>query len=107
MVNEVFTLAQQGVRSGFVGTERQWYQGKTPEGAHASLSILIQMYLIPGIQRIRFTTSHPVHLLMTDAYANTPALVSHLHLPVPSGSDLILSAKRNHTKIQYLTKSRK
>ena len=64
---------------------------------------------IPGIERIRYTTSHPVEFsdALINAYADIPQLVSHLHLPVQSGSDKILAAmKRGHTALEYKSKIR-
>lgn len=65
---------------------------------------------VPGIDRIRYTTSHPVEFsdALIDVYAQVPELVSHLHLPVQSGSDRILMAmKRGHTCLEYKSKLRK
>ena len=81
------------------------------DGEMADLALLISIVAqIDGIERIRFTTSHPVEFSdrLIDAYRDVPELVSHLHLPVQSGSDKILGLmKRGHTAIEYKSKLRK
>ena len=79
-----------------------------PAAAPADLAELIHyVAAIPGIERIRYTTSHPVEFTdaLLEAYEHVPELVSHLHLPVQSGSDRILSLmKRGHTAADYVRK---
>ena len=81
------------------------------DGEVADLALLISIIAqIEGIDRIRFTTSHPVEFSdrLIETYAEVPELVSHLHLPVQAGSDKILSLmKRGHTSIEYKSKIRK
>jgi tRNA-2-methylthio-N6-dimethylallyladenosine synthase len=81
------------------------------DGGVCDLGLLIQFLAqLPGIGRLRFTTSHPVEFndSLIQAYADTPALVSHLHLPVQAGSDRILAAmKRGHTVLEFKQKMRK
>ncbi|WP_156498235.1 MiaB/RimO family radical SAM methylthiotransferase, partial [Oleiphilus sp. HI0043] len=87
------------------------YQGETHDGDMMDLAELITLTAaIEGIDRIRFTTSHPVEFSdsLIDVYADTPELVSHLHLPVQSGSDRILNAmKRGHMALEYKSKIRR
>ena len=111
VMREVVSLAQQGVREiNLLGQNVNSYRGDL-DGAQVDLAELIHYVAqIEGIERIRFTTSHPIdfgdHLI--DAFANEPKLVNHLHLPVQSGSDRVLSAmKRNHTILEYKSKIRK
>ena len=87
------------------------YRGETHDGDVMDLAELITFIAaIDGIDRIRFTTSHPVEFsdALIDVYAEVPELVSHLHLPVQSGSDRILAAmKRGHTALEYKSKIRR
>ena len=87
------------------------YRGEMDDGDFADLALLIHyVAAIDGIDRIRYTTSHPVEFSdnLIDAYATVPELVSHLHLPVQSGSDRILSMmKRGHSAIEYKHKINK
>src|SRR3569833_516990 len=87
------------------------YRGPMHDGTPADFALLIRYVAqIPGIARIRYTTSHPVEFSarLIRAYAEVPELVSHLHLPVQSGSDRILMAmKRGHTALEYKAKIRK
>jgi tRNA-2-methylthio-N6-dimethylallyladenosine synthase len=80
------------------------------EAETADLALLIRyVAAIEGIERIRFTTSHPVEFTdsLIEAYADVPELVDHLHLPVQSGSDRILAQmKRGHTALEYRAKIR-
>lgn len=106
---EVVHLAQQGVREiNFLGQNVNAYRGARHDGDFADLAELITVTAgIDGIDRIRFTTSHPVEFgdSLIDAYQDVPELVSHLHLPVQSGSDSILKAmKRGHTAAEYIEK---
>jgi len=87
------------------------YRGDMPDGSICDFAELIPFVAsIDGIDRIRYTTSHPVEFsdALIDVYAQVPELVSHLHLPVQSGSDKILMAmKRGHTAIEYKSKIRR
>ena len=84
------------------------YRGTADSGGHADLATLIHFIAaIDGIERIRFTTSHPVEFgdSLVEAYAQVDKLVSFLHLPVQSGSDRLLAAmKRGHTAAEYIEK---
>jgi tRNA-2-methylthio-N6-dimethylallyladenosine synthase len=109
---EVAQLAQQGVREvNLLGQNVNAYQGTLHEGGTADLAYLLHFVAaVKGIDRIRFTTSHPVEFSssLIEAYATVPSLVNHLHLPVQSGSDRILSLmKRGHTVLEYKSKLRK
>lgn len=116
VLEEVAQLAAQGVREiNLLGQNVNAYRGEMPEGDSqtggiARLSDLIRMVAaVEGIDRIRFTTSHPVEFTddLIAVYADVPELVSHLHLPVQSGSDRILAQmKRNHTVLEYKSKIR-
>ena len=87
------------------------YRGANHEGEIVDFAELLHLVArIPGIERIRYTTSHPVEFsdALIDAYADIPQLVDHLHLPVQSGSDRILAAmKRGHTALEYKSKIRR
>jgi tRNA-2-methylthio-N6-dimethylallyladenosine synthase len=107
----VAQLAQQGVREvTLLGQNVNAYRGLMDDGEIADLALLIHyVAAIDGIDRIRYTTSHPVELSdsLIQAYAEVPELVSHLHLPVQSGSDRILALmKRGHTALEYKAKVR-
>lgn len=109
---EILHLAKQGVREvNLLGQNVNAYRSVAADGSVVDLAELITyVAAIDGIDRIRFTTSHPVEF--TDAliniYQDVPELVSHLHLPVQSGSDRILMAmKRGHTALEYKSKLRK
>lgn len=109
VLEEVRVIADQGVREvNLLGQNVNAYQGETSGGDCADLAELItEVAEIEGIDRIRFTTSHPVEFSDTliDVYAEVPELVSHLHLPVQSGSDRILAAmKRGHKVEDYVQK---
>lgn len=113
---EVVMLAEQGVKEiNFLGQNVNAYQGAMhPEMHHgetADLALLIRYIAqIDGVERIRFTTSHPKEFTdsLIEAYAEVPKLASYLHLPVQSGSDRILSAmKRGHTVLEYKAKIRR
>ena len=109
---EVELLAVQGVKEvNLLGQNVNSYRGLMDDGEVADLALLISIIAqIEGIDRIRFTTSHPVEFSdrLIDTYAEVPELVSHLHLPVQAGSDKILSLmKRGHTAIEYKSKIRK
>lgn len=112
VIAEVVQLAAQGVREvNLLGQNVNAYRGMMEDGSLADLALLITyVAAIDGINRIRFTTSHPNEFSdnLIQAYADVPELVNHLHLPVQSGSDRILSAmKRNHMAIEYKSKIRK
>ena len=112
VIAEVAALAEQGVREvNLLGQNVNAYRGLMDDGDVADLALLITyVAAIDGIDRIRYTTSHPVELSdsLIQAYAEVPELVSHLHLPVQSGSDLILAMmKRGHTAAEYHDKVRR
>ena len=99
-------LAANGVMElTLLGQNVNAYRGELPDGTPADFALLLgQVSKIEGIERIRYTTSHPLEFTqrLIDAYARLPKLVSHLHLPVQSGSDRILSAmKRAYTALEY------
>ena len=109
---EVMELSLQGVKEiNLLGQNVNAYRGTTHEGDVADLADLIHyVAAIDGVERIRFTTSHPVEFTdaLIEAYAHEPKLANYLHLPVQSGSDRILSAmKRGHTALEYKQKIRK
>jgi len=109
---EAVHLAEQGVREiNLLGQNVNAYRGLSHEGEIIDLARLINYIAsIDGIDRIRYTTSHPVEFTgnLINAYAQVPELVSHLHLPVQSGSDRILAAmKRGHTALEYKSIIRK
>jgi len=112
VVEEIQILASQGVREvNLLGQNVNSYRGLTDDGMDTDLALLINIVSqIDGIDRIRFTTSHPVEFSdsLINAYAEVPELVSHLHLPIQSGSDRILSLmKRGHTALEYKSKIRR
>ena len=112
VIAEVASLAEQGVREvNLLGQNVNAYRGPMHDGGIADLATLIYyVAVIDGIDRIRFTTSHPVEFTdsLVQAYAEVPKLASYLHLPVQHGSDRILSAmKRGHTVLEYKQKIRK
>jgi tRNA-2-methylthio-N6-dimethylallyladenosine synthase len=112
VIDEVAQLAEQGVREvNLLGQNVNAYRGPMHDGETADLALLIRyVAAVDGIDRIRYTTSHPVELSdsLIDVYAEVPELVSHLHLPVQSGSDRILAAmKRGHTILEYKAKIRR
>ena len=99
-------LAANGVMElTLLGQNVNAYRGELPDGTPADFALLLgQVSKIEGIERIRYTTSHPLEFTqrLIEAYAKLPKLVSHLHLPVQSGSDRILSAmKRAYTALEY------
>ena len=109
---EILHLASQGVREvNLLGQNVNAYRGDTADGTTIDLAEMITyVAAIDGIDRIRFTTSHPVEFTdaLIEVYNQVPELVSHLHLPVQSGSDRILMAmKRGHTALEYKSKLRK
>ncbi|MBK9243926.1 MAG: tRNA (N6-isopentenyl adenosine(37)-C2)-methylthiotransferase MiaB [Burkholderiales bacterium] len=106
VLTEVADLAGQGVREvTLLGQNVNAYRGAMADGELADLALLLEyVHEIPGIERIRYTTSHPKEFgtRLIDAYGRLPKLVSHVHLPVQSGSDRILAAmKRGYTVLEY------
>ncbi len=106
VLKEVRSLARQGVcEITLLGQNVNGFRGEMDDGTDADLGLLIHyVAAIDGIERIRYTTSHPndMHDSLFDAYRDVPALVSHVHLPVQSGSDRILNLmKRNHKIDSY------
>ena len=109
---EIAHLAAQGVREvNLLGQNVNAFRGEMPDGRICDFAELLPyVAAIDGIDRIRYTTSHPVEFsdALIDVYARLPQLVSHLHLPVQSGSDRILAAmKRGHTVLEYKSKIRR
>ncbi|MGH8671161.1 MAG: tRNA (N6-isopentenyl adenosine(37)-C2)-methylthiotransferase MiaB [Burkholderiales bacterium] len=109
---EVAQLAECEVREiTLLGQNVNAYRGAMHDGDHADLALLLH-YLaeIPGIERLRYTTSHPLEFSQSliDAYASLTKLASHVHLPVQSGSDRVLAAmKRGYTALEYKSKIRR
>ncbi|MCG7907999.1 MAG: tRNA (N6-isopentenyl adenosine(37)-C2)-methylthiotransferase MiaB [Candidatus Thiodiazotropha taylori] len=109
VIAEVVGLAEQGVREiHLLGQNVNAYRGEMHEGGEADLALLIEyVAAIEGVERVRFTTSHPVEFSdsLIDVYAQVPELVSFLHLPVQSGSDRVLAMmKRGHMAVEYKAK---
>jgi tRNA-2-methylthio-N6-dimethylallyladenosine synthase len=112
VMDEVRALARQGVLEiTLLGQNVNAYRGELPGGGHADLAALIYFVAeVPGIERIRFMTSHPVEFRdsLVEAYRDVPQLASYLHLPVQSGSDRVLALmKRGHTALEYRHKIRR
>ena len=112
VIAECVSLAEQGVREiNLLGQNVNAYRGEKHDGSVADLAELITyVAAIDGIGRIRFTTSHPVEFSesLIQVYEDVPELVSHLHLPVQSGSDRVLALmKRGHMALEYKSKIRK
>ena len=120
VIAEVVSLAEQGVRevnllgqnvNGYRGQMDSESDGESGDTDICDLALLISVIAaIDGIERIRFTTSHPIEFgdRLIQAYADVPELASFLHLPVQSGADRVLTAmKRGHTAIEYKSKIRK
>ena len=112
VILEVSQLADKGVREvNLLGQNVNAYRGDNHLGETVDFAELLgYVARIPGIDRIRYTTSHPMEFsdALIDVYADIPALVDHLHLPVQSGSDRILAAmKRNHTALEYKSRIRR
>jgi tRNA-2-methylthio-N6-dimethylallyladenosine synthase len=110
--DEVRQLASQGVREvTLLGQNVNAYAGPMADGAVVDLATLIHhVAAVSGIERIRFTTSHPLELndSLIEAFAHVPQLASHLHLPVQSGSDRVLALmKRGYTAVEFKDKVRK
>ncbi len=112
IIAECASLADQGVREiNLLGQNVNAYRGPMHDGQIADLATIIYyVAVIDGIERIRFTTSHPVEFTdsLIQAYAEVPKLANYLHLPVQHGSDRILARmKRGHTILEYKQKIRK
>jgi tRNA-2-methylthio-N6-dimethylallyladenosine synthase len=112
VLEEVRALAHQGVREiVLLGQNVNGYAGAMADGATVDLSTLLHhVAAVTGIERIRFTTSHPLEFSdsLIEAYASLPQLADHLHLPVQSGSDRILALmKRGYTTLQYKERIRR
>ncbi|MEH6582767.1 MAG: tRNA (N6-isopentenyl adenosine(37)-C2)-methylthiotransferase MiaB [Halioglobus sp.] len=112
VIAEIAHLAEGGVREvNLLGQNVNAFRGPNHLGEIVDFAeLLTYVARIPGIERIRYTTSHPVEFsdALIDAYADIPQLVNHLHLPVQSGSDRILMAmKRGHTALEYKSKIRR
>ena len=112
IMEEIRHLAAQGVREvTLLGQNVNAYDGELEDGETADLALLLEhVAQVSGIERIRFTTSHPLEFSdrLIDAYARIPKLANHLHLPVQSGSDRILTAmKRGYTSLEYKQKIRR
>jgi tRNA-2-methylthio-N6-dimethylallyladenosine synthase len=112
VMDEIRRLVAQGVREvTLLGQNVNAYRGDLGGGGQADLAALIyHVAAVPGIERIRFTTSHPVEFRdsLVEAYRDVRELVSYLHLPVQSGSDRILALmKRGHTALEYRQKIRR
>jgi tRNA-2-methylthio-N6-dimethylallyladenosine synthase len=112
VMDEVRRLVAQGVSEvTLLGQNVNAYRGALDGGGHADLAALIyHVAAVPGVERVRFTTSHPVEFRdsLVEAYRDLPQLASYLHLPVQSGSDRILALmKRGHTALEYKQKIRR
>jgi len=112
VIAEIVALAGQGVREiTFLGQNVNAYRGAMHDGTVCDLAYLIRFTAnIDGVDRVRFTTSHPVEFSssLVSAYAEVPELAGFLHLPVQTGSDRILSLmKRGHTALEYKQKIRR
>ncbi|MBI3902540.1 MAG: tRNA (N6-isopentenyl adenosine(37)-C2)-methylthiotransferase MiaB [Nitrosomonadales bacterium] len=112
VMREILGLTQQGVGEiTLLGQNVNAYRGEMDDGDTADFAFLLQaVAALEGVRRLRYTTSHPREMSsrVVDAYASTPKLVSHLHLPVQSGSDRILAAmKRGYTALEYKSLVRK
>lgn len=113
VLTEIADLADQGVKEiNLLGQNVNAYRGKMGDSSEMADFALLLEYVseVPGIERIRFTTSHPKEFgpRLIEAYARLPKLVDHLHLPVQAGSDRILAAmKRGYTALEYKSIIRK
>ena len=112
VLTEIVGLAQQGVKEvNLLGQNVNAYRGEMPDGGICDFAQLLRIvHEVPGIERMRFTTSHPREFseAIIDCYRDLPKLVSHLHLPIQSGSDRVLSAmKRGYTALEYKSIIRK
>ena len=112
VIAECATLAEKGVREiNLLGQNVNAYRGPMHDGTIADLALLIHyVAAIDGVERVRFTTSHPVEFSqnLIDAYGEVPELANYLHLPVQTGSDRVLALmKRGHTVLEYKQKIRR
>lgn len=112
VIAECATLAEKGVKEiNLLGQNVNAYRGSMHDGTTADLALLIHyVAAIDGVERIRFTTSHPVEFSnsLIEAFGEVPELANYLHLPVQSGSDRVLSMmKRGHTTLEYKQKIRR
>jgi tRNA-2-methylthio-N6-dimethylallyladenosine synthase len=112
VLTEVAELAAQGVKEvTLLGQNVNAYRAPSEDGETADLAMLLEYVAeIPGLERVRYTTSHPREFTarLIDAHAKIPGLVSHVHLPVQSGSDRVLAAmKRGYTAIEYKSIARR
>ncbi len=112
VLSEINQLANQGVREvTLLGQNVNGYRGKDRKGETVDFSLLLYYVSnVDGIERIRYTSSHPIEFSdnLIDAYAEITELVNHVHLPVQSGSDRILATmKRGHTTLEYKSKIKK
>src|SRR5512139_1722975 len=106
VLTEIDDLADHGVREvNLLGQNVNAYRGRLADGETADFALLLGYVAeVPGIERIRYTTSHPKEFTprLIDVYARVPKLVDHLHLPVQAGSDRVLAAmKRGYTTLEY------
>ena len=111
IIEEISKLARQGVREvNLLGQNVNAYRGPIDDDAADLAELIHYVAAVDGIDRVRYTTSHPVEFgeSLLEAYAEVPQLVNHLHLPVQSGSDRILKLmKRGHTAAEYVQKIRR
>ncbi|KMN29862.1 MULTISPECIES: tRNA (N6-isopentenyl adenosine(37)-C2)-methylthiotransferase MiaB [Chromobacterium] len=112
VLTEIAGLAAQGVKEiTLLGQNVNAYRGAMSDGEIADFALLLEyVHEVPGVERIRFTTSHPREFSqrIIDCYGKLPKLVSHLHLPVQSGADRVLAAmKRGYTGLEYKSIIRK
>ena len=112
VLQEVRALVEQGIGEiTLLGQNVNAYAGATADGSVCDLASLIRLIAaMPGMRRIRFTTSHPLHFgdELINAYATVPQLANHLHLPVQSGSDRVLSLmRRGYTALEFRDKLRR
>ena len=106
VLTEIAILADQGVKEiTLLGQNVNAYRGEIDDGDFADFALLLEyIHELPGIERIRYTTSHPKEFTtrLIEAYISLPKLVNHLHLPVQSGSDRVLAAmKRGYSVLEY------
>lgn len=106
VLTEIAILADQGIKEiTLLGQNVNAYLGEMDDGDFADFALLLEfIHELPGIERIRYTTSHPKEFTtrLIDAYTKSPKLVNHLHLPVQSGSDRVLAAmKRGYSVLEY------
>ena len=112
VLTEIANLSQQGVKEiNLLGQNVNAYRGEMAEGELCDFAMLLRIvHEIPSLERLRFTTSHPREFneRIIECYRDLPKLVSHLHLPIQSGSDRVLSAmKRGYTALEYKSIIRK